>query len=176
MSVQVGSNGFSNIGRMFGRLNAPGLYGMQKSAAAGVIDDGAESVDRVSLSSQAPKPLPARLLEDALIVGNELANGGRLPLEKVEQLREDRVFAAVSALAAMGAGDAVEARALDFAWPGGLPAPTSEEMEAARRRLAQRLQNLELAGDPGAAQSGRAELWRKVAKRDLTAAPETAPA
>ncbi|MDR3078272.1 MAG: hypothetical protein LBV15_05880 [Planctomycetota bacterium] len=165
MVLQVGNNSYSNIGRMFGQLNAPEAYDARKAAVAPVGEDGAEAVDRVSLSPLAPRPLPARLLEEAVDAGRTLASGGKIRPEKVERMREDRIFAAVSALAAIGLDDVQGLPKIS--WPGGLPAPSGEEMEAARRRLAQRLAGVEQAEDPAAAQRERAELWRKAVKWNL---------
>ena len=166
MVLQVGNNSFSNIGRMFGQLSASEAYGGRKAASIGAGDDEAAPIDRVSLSSQAPRPLPARLLEEAVDAGRSLAAAGRMRPEKMERLREDRILAAVSVLAAIGLDDMHGLPRIS--WPGGLPAPTGEEMETARRRLAQRLTEVELAADPAAAQRDRAELWRRSAKLDLS--------
>lgn len=106
-----------------------------------------------------------------------LAGGGKLSSETSERLREDRIFAAVAALAALGdeGSDGVTQRS----WPGGIPSPTREELEAARRRIAQRLQNTDDTDNAEALQTERVELMRKIGKRDfseLSAPDQTAVA
>ncbi|MDR2392437.1 MAG: hypothetical protein LBE84_12280 [Planctomycetota bacterium] len=170
MSVHIDNAGRSDIGSMFARLQVSETYGRTKPEATGRILDENTSIDRVSLSSRVPKPLPARLFEEAADTGRELARGGRLAPGKTEKLREDRVFAAVSALSAL-AENGSEIFDLDgMSWPGGIPVPTREEMEAARQRLAQRLKDVDAAGDPDAARREREELWFRVAKKDLAGA------
>ncbi|MDR1535526.1 MAG: hypothetical protein LBU64_10600 [Planctomycetota bacterium] len=173
MSVQIGGGVFSNIGRMFGRLNAPEVYGNGKSREIEPESATAGGIDQVNLSSLAPKPLSARLLEEAVAAGREL-NRGRVSPGNGERLREDRVFAAVSTLAALGFD---EIKGSELSWPGGIPVPTREELEAARRRLAQRLDSPEQAENREAAGRIREELWRKVAGLDLseTAGMSTSP-
>lgn len=166
MSAQINNNAFANIGRMFARQNVPALYGGQRSAGLAKADAASEPVDKVSLSALAPRPLSARFLEDAAETGRVLGEGGKLSADRMERLREDRVFSAMTVLAAVGEdGSGME---IPRAWPGGLPAPTSEEMEAARRRLAQRLHGVELADNPAGVQETRLELLRKLGKSDFS--------
>lgn len=159
-SVNYYTNG--SIGKMFARQNVPSVYGRQRQPGEAEQQEAAERVDRVSLSAQAPKPLSADFLEDALDAGDAMAAGDTLSGENSERLRLDRVFAAVAALELLGenGGQAVT-------WPGGLPAPSQAELEAARRRLAQRPQNTEAAENPAAVQSRRIDLLEKITKRDF---------
>lgn len=164
MSVQTNNNFYGGIGRMFARRSLPALYGAQRTNPQEGEGGASETVDRVSLSPQAPRPLPAGYLEDALGAGRELT-AGRLDAESAERLRADRVFGAMAVLAALG--DDGNSDSLRLSWPGGLPTPTRDELEAARRRLSQRLHNLDEAKDPEAAQRGRFELLERIGKRDL---------
>lgn len=137
MSTQVHNYSFSNIGRMFARQNVPSVYGLQKNASGAEAEETAGVVDSVSLSPYAPKPLAADLFRDAVAAGRDISSGGGLSGDQLARLREDRVFTAVSALSLLG--DDGEGATVPRDWPGGIPAPTAEELEAARRRLAQRL-------------------------------------
>lgn len=151
-----------NIGRMFARQNVPSVYGRQKAAGSAELQEEIKRVDQVSFSAQAPKPLTADFIQDALDAGDAIASGKSLSEEDATRLRLDRVFAAVSALALLGYDGEQPAE-----WPGGLPAPTREELEAARRRLAQRPQNLEELSEPELVQNRRIELMEKITRRDL---------
>lgn len=168
MSTQVHDYSFSNIGRMFARQNVPNIYGLAKSASAAEAEEAGGAVDSVSLSPYAPKPLEATLFEDALSAGKAITSGAKLPDDQEIRLREDRVFAAVSALALLG--DDGEDGTLPRQWPGGIPAPTSEELEAARRRLSQRLQNVESAQDAAQLQQERLVILEKIGKRGFAPA------
>lgn len=173
MSTIVHDYSFSNIGRMFARQNVPSIYGAHKGAAAVQAEEAGGVTDSVSLSPFAPKPLDAVLLRDALTAGKNLSSGGKLPEEEMERLREDRVFAAVSALALMG--DDGETGTVPREWPGGIPAPTQGEMEEARRRLSQRVQNAEAAENVEQLQQDRLTLLEKLGKRSFAPlTPETA--
>ncbi len=163
--AQINNNSFSNIGRMFARRNVPEAYGFAKAAGTADLEAAPEQIDRVSLSPLAPRPLPARLLEEALDSGRTLGQGKKLSADRVEKLREDRVFAAVSALALVG--ETGEETGMTKAWPAGLPAPTPEEMDAARRRLAQRPRQVDEAEDPEAVRTGRLELLRRIGRRNF---------
>lgn len=167
MTVQVASHNFSAIGRMFARQNVPAVYGRQKAAGSVDMESGAQAVDSVDLSSFAPKPLSGEMFSDAMDTGRVINGGGRLSTDRMEKLREDRIFSAVSALAAMGLEG--ENEGLPASWPAGLPAPTKEEMEEARRRLAQRLQHDEMGADTADLQRERATLLDKVRKSDFSA-------
>lgn len=175
MSAQVSNHNFTNIGRMFARQNVPAVYGRQKSADGADPEAAAEAVDRVSLSSMAPKPLQGGMLKDALDTGRIMESGGKLSGDRVERLRQDRIYSAISALAALG--DDGDANTMPRSWPGGLPAPTREEMEIARRRLAQRFVPDENVDNPEVLQQDRLDLLRKIRNRDFSApAGETADA
>lgn len=166
MSAQVNNNNFTNIGRMFARQNVPGVYGRQKIASEAGAEVPPEQVDRVSLSPFAPRPLNASLVRDAFAAAKTMETGGRLSQAQGERLREDRIFAAVAALATLG-GDDVEPMRRN--WPGGLPVPSSEELEVARRRLAQRLDQVDEVEDGAVVQEERVGLLQRIGRRDLTA-------
>lgn len=155
-----------SIGRMFARQNVPSVYGRQKPPEGAEPQATTDLMDQVSLSPEAPKPLTANYLEDALTTGAALATGTKLSEATSNKLREDRVFAAVSALALMGHDSAQTPT-----WPGGLPAPTPAELEAARRRLAQRPQNMDQAQNPSQVQMTRMELLEKLNRRDFGQLP-----
>lgn len=165
MSAQINNYNFSTIGRMFARQNVPSVYGMQKAAGEAEAEPDAAQVDRVSLSPFAPRPLNAGLFRDAVDTARTLGEGGKLTADQAQRLREDRIFAAVAALATVGDNGA---DAQNRSWPGGIPAPTQEEMEVARRRLSQRLDSEENLDDAEAARAERVELLRKIGKRDLS--------
>lgn len=167
MSALVNNSNYGSIGRMFARQSAPVAYGAQKGARSAQADVVEGQVDMVSLSPLAPRPLSASFLEDALDTAKTLDEGGRLSADRMTKLREDRVFTAMAALAAVGEDDADAV--LPRNWPAGLPAPTRDEMEAARRRLAQRLRNVDQAADPEQLQQSRLDLMRKVGKKDFSA-------
>lgn len=161
MSVQVNAYLNSNIGRMFARQNAPITYGQQKTSLKIETSDPGGTVDTVSLSRFVPKPLPADYLEDAIAYGKEIASGGKLSQKDTERVRLDRVFTALVALEALGDNGETMPRM----WPAGLPVPSEEELEEARRRLAQRLQDVDLAADAEYVQSERLRLLEKVGRR-----------
>ncbi len=170
MAVTVAPYAFGNVGRMYARQNVPALYNRQKTVPGAGADDAPQSVDKVTLSANAPRPLTADYLEQAMSAGQTLAAGGEPSAETTERLREDRIFAAVSALAMMGhSGEKGE----PVSWPGGLPAPSAEELEVARRRLAQRPQRLEDAADPAAVQHGRLTLLERIGRTDSSALATT---
>jgi hypothetical protein len=122
-------------------------------------------MDSVTLSSRAPRPLTAGFLEQAMATGRDLGAGGGISSESEMRLREDRIFAAVSALAMFGyTGDETEA----IIWPGGVPAPTGEELEVARRRLAQRPQQLDEADNPTEVQNDRLAVLERLGRRDMS--------
>lgn len=165
MSAQVQGNSFTNIGRMFARRNVPAVYGAQRDRPGAGVEEAAGMVDTVSLSASAPRPLSATFLEQAVDVSRRLGEGSRLSADSDEKLREDRIFGAMVALASIGGDDP---KSMPRNWPAGLPAPTRGEMDAARRRLSQRLRDLELVGDPTAVQQTRLDLLGKVGKIDFS--------
>lgn len=164
MSAQITNQYPGAIGRMFARQNVPSVYGAQKAAAGVETDEGQGVMDSVSLSAMAPKPLTTGFLEQALSVGRSLGEGTKISSETEDRLREDRVFAAVSALSLLGYGKGDNTMG---GWPGGIPAPSREELEAARRRLAQRPSDSGDSANPEAIMNERVELMRKVGKSDL---------
>lgn len=153
------------VGRMFARQNVTSLYGAQRAAPEEETGDAGGIQDNVSLSPFAPKPLTTGFLEQAMAAGKTLSDGMNLQPGEETRIREDRVFAAVSALTLIGYSESNPVTG----WPGGFPSPTREELEAARRRLSQRPTD---AGDAKNAQSvmnDRIELLQKVGKSDLAA-------
>lgn len=163
MALQVTGGNAGVIGRMFAKRNVQEIYGRQKGAPEESDEKAAGAVDTVDLSPFAPKPLPASLFESAAGTASKLLSGASLSQGETSALREDRVFAAVAALVAMGT---------DFdsrlpGWPGGLPAPSRNELESAYRRLSQRLENIEATNDPEAARRGRMETIEKNRNADF---------
>lgn len=165
MSVQVHNNFHGGIGRMFARQNVSALYEGAKSREAAAPEAGAGILDKVSLSGQVPRPFEARFLEEAADAGRRMGRGGALSGDELARLREDRVFGAMSVLAAIGDDGSPES--LKRSWPGGLPTPTREELEAARRRLAQRLDGLDGTDDSARVQDTRLRLLERIGRRDL---------
>ena len=166
MPVQIDNSNFSGVGRMFARNNVTALYDRQKGAD-NPVEDALQGVDRLELSQWAPRPLGSSLFTDSLKTAQSLTNGSTLSEQDMGRLREDKVFSAVTALAAMGMEDADR---LPRAWPGGLPAPSSAELAEARRRLAQRLRMdtaTEAASEP-ALQQQRRELYDKIRSTDFS--------
>lgn len=164
MAFEVANNAFGNIGRMFARQNVSAVYGRQKSSAQAEDEEAVAGVDRVTLSSSAPQPLSADLLEDAMSTAKTVGEGGKLSKDSEQRLREDRVFRAVSTLAMIYKD---ETQLGNRGWPGGLPQPTAEELEAAKKRLSQRLRNLDTAADPEQAQNDRMALFDRIRNRNV---------
>lgn len=163
MSAQITNQYPGAVGRMFARQNVPSVYGAQKAAAAADSEETQGIRDSVSLSAMAPKPLTTGFLEQAMATGRSLGEGTKISSETEGRLREDRVFAAVSALSLLG----YNGESSVSGWPGGIPAPTREELEAARRRLAQRPSDTGDAANPGSIANERVELMQKIGKSDL---------
>lgn len=165
MSLQVSGGDAGVIGRMFARRNIQDLYTRKRPAVEAAEEMGAAPVDRVDLSPQAPRPLSASYVESAAGTAQKLAGRGKLTSDETQSLREDRVFAAISTLIAVGADP--DGGAGLKGWPGGIPAPTGAEMEAAYRRLAQRLDRVDDASDPETAKRGRSAVLEKVRNVDF---------
>ena len=160
MSLEVNNGNAGVIGRMFARQNVQGLYGKQKTAVDAVDEKNPAAVDRVDLSPFAPKPLAASMVELAAETAQKLNTTGRLTSDETEALREDRVYAAIATLIASGVNS--RAGSTLKGWPGGIPAPTSAEIEAAYRRLSQRLDRVEDAENPDSAQRTRTSVLEKA--------------
>jgi hypothetical protein len=171
MSVQINNQNFTSLGRMFAKQNVPAVYGRQQFAGADEPERAIERVDQVSLSGMAPKPLTASLFQEAVDTGRMLSSGEPLPEGRMDRLREDRVLSAMSALALLGEDGE---NGLTFSWPGGLPSPTREEMSTARKRLSQRLEFDEAAGDPDEIQYDRMELLKRLRESDKAGAARAA--
>ncbi len=173
MSAQISNHNFTSLGRMYAKQNAPAVYTKQKFSESAETEQTRQVSDMVSLSPFAPKPLSASLFEEALDTSRMFSAGENLSTTQIERLREDRVLHAISALALLGENGET---GMTLAWPGGLPTPTSEEMEAARRRLSQRLQFDKVNGDPEEVQFNRMELLKKLRERDSAVSQETGTA
>lgn len=163
--MQIAEHNAVNIGRLFARQNVPTVYGKQQSDTVAAKESGAVGpMDRVELSSNAPKPLSASLFQDAWDTGESIGSGDKLSPDQNTRIREDRVFAAIAAMTMLGAtGSQGEPT---VGWPGGVPVPTQAEMEEARRRLSQRFQRMDATDDPEAVQKNRLDLLEKLANRD----------
>ncbi len=164
MSANITNQYPGAVGRMFARQSAPTVYGAQKKAGEMETEDANAIRDSVSLSPLAPKPLTTGFLESAFAAGKTMTDGASLASDSKTRLREDRVFAAVSALTLAGYSQENPMPG----WPGGIPTPTREELEAARRRLAQRPTDSGDAGNAQAVLDNRIELLQRVGKTDLS--------
>lgn len=165
MALQVTGGNAGVIGRMFAKRNVQEIYSKQKGAAGETDERMIEAVDTVDLSPFAPKPLAASLFESASGTAAKLTSGASLSPGEVSTLREDRVYAAVAALIAMG----TDSESRLPGWPGGLPTPSRYELETAYRRLSQRLENVEATNDPEATQRGRMETIERNRNADFAA-------
>ncbi|MDR1744835.1 MAG: hypothetical protein LBS30_03675 [Planctomycetota bacterium] len=152
------------VGRMFARQNVSSVYGAHKAAPDAETEETGGIQDNVSLSPFAPKPLTTGFLEQALSAGRALADGSGVSADTEGRLREDRVFAAVSALTLLGYSKSNPAAG----WPGGIPAPSREELEAARRRVAQRPSDAGDAVNVPDIMNGRLDLLQRIGKSDFT--------
>ncbi|MDR1611569.1 MAG: hypothetical protein LBT97_02170 [Planctomycetota bacterium] len=153
------------IGSLYARRNLGETYARHKATGED-LERGVAASDRVELSSAVPKPLPARFVEEAKLASETLAAGGVLSPGQTAALREDRVFAALAAFMAVGAtGEAGTVPP----WPGGLPAPTRDELEAAYRRLSQRLERPGDADDPEGALRSRLDALEQGRGADFLA-------
>lgn len=144
MALQVNGGNPGMIGRMFARQNVSDVYSRQKNVDSGNNEKTNSAMDRVDLSSLAPKPLDASVVEDSGSTAEKINKGTRLTSEEEANLREDRIYAALTTLMAVGADPETQL----LGWPGGLPAPTKDEMQAAYRRLTQRMDRVDDAQDP----------------------------
>jgi len=122
-------------------------------------------VDVVELSEAAPRPVDVDFLRDADLVAGKLAGAGDLTGREKTRMREDRVFAAMSALLLVGAYES----GYPAKWPGGLPTPSPEEVQEAYRRLSQRLMRLDSVRDAYEMQSLRQTVLDSLRGQDLPA-------
>lgn len=141
------------LGGMFGRQPAAQKVAQAAGAVAQIARKITEGGDIVELSSNVPQPLEAATLEAAGVVAQKLRAGQPLSTREMNRLRNDRVFAALTVLngAAVGGGTFQH-------WPGGIPAPTGDELDEAYRRLSQRLVGNDYARDPEALNALRVEI------------------
>ena len=110
--------------------------------------------ETVSISDLVPKPLAAKELEVAESLASKLEGSGILKVREEDKLREDRILAAIVGmrLIQQGAGD------LDKRWIGGLNPPSEKELDAAYRRLTQRVSSPAEVKDPESVRQMRLEL------------------
>lgn len=170
MAMNISDYERTSLGLLMARQSAPVAYNRQMETGVKTEETDRYAVDSVSLSANVPRPLTANDFRAAVNAGKTMASSGTLDINSTRRLREDRVFNALSALALMGERGTEEGMT---GWPGGIPAPSSEELEEARRRLSQRLSRTEGLPDPAAAQEERLELLRRIGGLSL---PESATA
>lgn len=120
--------------------------------------------DRVQLSSGVPRPLAAKVLEEADLLASKLESGGKLKQKDTDALREDRVFAALVAMRLME-NSSGQARAM---WLGGIPSPTKSEIDEAYRRLTQRLVEPAEVEDAASSNNMRIDLLEKFRDFDYS--------
>lgn len=140
-----------------------GLSGKEERRSRADGKRGDRGQDAVDLSLQAPRPLPAPFFRDALAVADRLLTGS-IDRSSEKRMREDRIFAAVTALAAIRR----RSEMVSLYWPGGVPAPTKEELAAAYRRLRQRLSGIEIASDASQLLQSRQEMADVFAQADFS--------
>ncbi|MBN2711506.1 MAG: hypothetical protein JXR97_03600 [Planctomycetes bacterium] len=131
------------IGRLFGNNSVAQAYSPATRKAVGGESSRASGMDIVELSPHAPRPLDSREVEDVNSVANKFNSGETLSGAETEKLRQDRVFTALAVLAALSKGNGESPK-----WPGGFPEPTAAELDAAYRRLAQKMTNLDSVRNP----------------------------
>lgn len=164
MALQVNGGNPGMIGRMFARQNVTDLYSRQKSVDSAKSEKTNQAMDRVDLSPFAPRPLEASIVEDSGLTAEKINKGSKLTTEEVESLREDRVFAALTTLLAVGADPNTKL----MGWPGGLPTPTQDEMHAAYRRLTQRMDRVDDTDDPDKTIRMRSETLENMRRIDTS--------
>jgi len=142
------------IGRMFARSEMASMYARQKNADQSRDEtvDGTAQGDRVELSANAPRPLDARMIDEAVQVAQRMASGQTLSPSQTQRLREDRVFASLTALFAVGAN---KGRIGDAWFEGNAEAPSGMELESTFRRLSQRVAELDQSMDPRKVEESR---------------------
>lgn len=97
----------------------------------------ASTYETVRFSELVPKQIKAKKLEDADYLAARIDSGRKLSGKDEKDLREDRIFAAIVGMRLMQqSGEDVPKR-----WIGGFDQPTDQELEAAYRRLTQRVSN-----------------------------------
>jgi len=144
MSMSVSD---SLIGRMFARTESASMYARQKNADPSrneTIEATSQGGDRVELSANVPRPLDARIVEEAIKVAQRMMSGQALSPSQSQRMREDRVFASLTSLFAAGANKG----RLAGAWlDGNAETPTGSELESTYNRLSQRVAEMDLAAD-----------------------------
>ena len=112
------------------------------------------SYESVQLSKLVPKQLPAKTLETADELSKKIGNGDVLSFKDETSIREDRVLAAIVGMRFMQNNvDNIDKR-----WVGGLNPPTDAELDAAYRRLTQRVSSPDEVEDPEYIHNMRIEL------------------
>ena len=112
------------------------------------------SYETVQFSKLVPKQLPAKKLETADILSKKINNGELLSFKEESSIREDRVLAAIVGMRFMQNN----VNNIDKRWVGGLNPPTDAELDAAYRRLTQRVSSPEEVDDPDYIHNMRVEL------------------
>jgi len=130
------------------------MYARQKNAEQPQNEtvDAALQQDRVELSANAPRPLDARMIEEAVQVAQRMMAGQALSPSQTERLREDRVFASLTAMFSAGGN---KGRLLDAWLDGAAQPPTGFELDSAYRRLSQRVADMGGTADPRAVEEAR---------------------
>lgn len=142
------------LSRAFGGTTQPETAGSKPrpriSASTPVPASGR---DVVELSSHAPRPLSAEMVQTSSEIRDHILAKTPLSASQERVLRTDRIHAAVVTL-----GVLMESGVDKPSWPGGFPTPSSEELQEAYRRLSQRLQDPEGVANPDAVQDTRLAL------------------
>ena len=130
--------------------------------------------ETVSISDLVPKPLSAKKMENAQTMAEKLRDGDILTVREEDNLREDRILAAIVGMRLIQQGEGV----LEKRWIGGMNPPTEEELDAAYRRLTQRVSSPSEAENPESVRQFRLELldtyreYKQEQKNKLSAAEE----
>ncbi|MFW5856457.1 MAG: hypothetical protein ACOCX4_01150 [Planctomycetota bacterium] len=111
----------------------------------------------VDLSGQAPQPFTAEALRTGIRAGRAIGSGQEAG-GAGRNVRPDRVLTALAALEAMRVNPDTD----QWVWPMGLPRPNEAELEAAYRKLTQRIRADEVAAGGEAAVAGVREERRRL--------------
>lgn len=154
------------LSRTFGGATQPETQGSKPKPRPATNPVAAPGRDVVELSAHAPRPLSAQMLQTSSEIRDHILANTPLSASQERVLRTDRVHAAVVTL-----GVLMQSGVDQPAWPGGFPAPSSEELQEAYRRLSQRLQDPDAVDDPGAVQDTRLALLDAYRSVDFTTLP-----
>jgi hypothetical protein len=111
---------------------------------------GELQADQVELSSGVPTGFTLREMDEADRLADHFETGKAVSWRDENRLRQDRVFTALAALVLLYKNSS---GAAGSAWPGMLPRPSAAELEAAYRKLSQRLRQEQTAFRPEEAES-----------------------